>query len=96
MSRGCSYRSEVVGRGGVEPPTFRTRLTAPPAMVVLEIRGVLAGAGITVLPRYLCAGELAKGESASLHTPTHPGQWRAYGRTPTRPLRCGESKPPRS
>jgi DNA-binding transcriptional LysR family regulator len=55
---------------------FHTRLTDPPAVVVPDLRGVLAavvaGAGITVLPRYLCADELAKGKLVPLLTPDDP------------------------
>jgi DNA-binding transcriptional LysR family regulator len=55
---------------------FHARLTDPPAVVVPDLRGVLAavvaGAGITVLPRYLCAGELANGTLVPLLTPDDP------------------------
>ena len=55
---------------------FRTRLTARPAFVVPDLRGVLAavtaGAGITVLPRYLCETELASGALVPLLTPDDP------------------------
>jgi DNA-binding transcriptional LysR family regulator len=52
---------------------FGTRLTRAPALVVPDLRGVLAavtaGAGVTVLPRYLCAGELADGRLRALGEP---------------------------
>ncbi|MFI7613495.1 LysR family transcriptional regulator [Nonomuraea terrae] len=55
---------------------FRTRLTRAPAVVVPDLRGVLAavaaGAGITVLPRYLCAGELDTGALVTLLDPEDP------------------------
>ncbi|MFD8425699.1 LysR family transcriptional regulator [Streptomyces sp. NPDC059466] len=55
---------------------FRTRLTARPAFVVPDLRGVLAavtaGAGVTVLPRYLCESELASGAVVPLLTPDDP------------------------
>ncbi|MFR9773766.1 LysR family transcriptional regulator [Nocardia sp. SC052] len=55
---------------------FDTRLTRTPAVVVPDLRGVLtaitAGAGITVLPTYLCAGELADGRLHQLHHPDIP------------------------
>ncbi|GAA5037735.1 DNA-binding transcriptional LysR family regulator [Thermocatellispora tengchongensis] len=55
---------------------FDTRLTRQPAVVVPDLRGVLAavtaGAGITVLPVYLCATELADGRLHLLHRPELP------------------------
>ena len=55
---------------------FRRRLTAQPAVVVPDLRGVLsavtAGAGVTVLPRYLCAAELAAGSLVPLLDPDEP------------------------
>jgi DNA-binding transcriptional LysR family regulator len=55
---------------------FGRRLTARPAVVVPDLRGVLsavvAGAGVTVLPRYLCAGELADGSLVLLLDPADP------------------------
>jgi len=52
---------------------FGTRLTRTPAVVVPDLRGVLAavaaGAGVTVLPRYLCAGHLADGRLRLLAEP---------------------------
>jgi DNA-binding transcriptional LysR family regulator len=55
---------------------FDTRLTRTPAVVVPDLRGVLAiviaGAGITVLPTYLCADELADGRVRRLHEPDIP------------------------
>lgn len=53
---------------GEEPPA--------PTAVVPDLRGVLslaiAGAGFTVLPRYLCRGELAGGALVSLMEPAEP------------------------
>ncbi|GAA0655140.1 LysR family transcriptional regulator [Kitasatospora atroaurantiaca] len=55
---------------------FGTRLTGPAAVVVPDLRGVLsavvAGAGITVLPRYLCRDELASGALVALLDPADP------------------------
>ncbi|GAB3961880.1 LysR family transcriptional regulator [Actinoallomurus acanthiterrae] len=55
---------------------FETRLTRSPALVVPDLRGVLAavaaGAGVTVLPRYLCATELAAGVLRPLLEPELP------------------------
>ncbi|MEU0939402.1 LysR family transcriptional regulator [Embleya sp. NPDC005971] len=55
---------------------FGTRLTERAAITVPDLRGVLtavvAGAGMTVLPRYLCAGELASGALVALLTPDDP------------------------
>jgi DNA-binding transcriptional LysR family regulator len=55
---------------------FDTRLTRAPALVVPDLRGVLAavvaGAGVTVLPRYLCATELADGRLRALLEPDLP------------------------
>jgi DNA-binding transcriptional LysR family regulator len=55
---------------------FDARLTRPPALVVPDLRGVLAavvaGAGVTVLPRYLCAAELADGRLRALLEPDLP------------------------
>ncbi|MFF4773938.1 LysR family transcriptional regulator [Microtetraspora fusca] len=55
---------------------FDTRLTRTPALVVPDLRGVMAavvaGAGVTVLPRYLCAAELADGRLRTLHEPELP------------------------
>ncbi|RMI35624.1 LysR family transcriptional regulator [Nocardia stercoris] len=55
---------------------FGTRLTRSPAVVVPDLRGVLAaavaGAGITVLPTYLCAAELADGRLYRLESPEVP------------------------
>ncbi|MBF6239492.1 LysR family transcriptional regulator [Nocardia otitidiscaviarum] len=55
---------------------FDIRLTRTPAVVVPDLRGVLAavtaGAGITVLPTYLCASELADGRLHQLHDPAIP------------------------
>ncbi|MFI6595964.1 LysR family transcriptional regulator [Nonomuraea sp. NPDC050536] len=55
---------------------FGVRLTEPPAVVIPDLRGVMAavvaGAGITVLPRYLCAAELAAGTLVALLEPEDP------------------------
>jgi LysR substrate binding domain len=55
---------------------FGTRLTRAPAVVVPDLRGVLAtvaaGAGVTVLPRYLCAADLADGRLQVLAEPELP------------------------
>jgi DNA-binding transcriptional LysR family regulator len=52
---------------------FGTRLTGQAAVTVPDLRGVLsavtAGAGITVLPRYLCLDQLAAGTLVPLLTP---------------------------
>ncbi len=52
---------------------FGTRLEAEPALVIPDLRAVLAavvaGAGISVLPSYLCTGELSSGTLQLLHTP---------------------------
>ena len=55
---------------------FGRRLTCPAAVTVPDLRGVLAavvaGAGFTVLPRYLCLDELASGALVLLHEPDDP------------------------
>jgi DNA-binding transcriptional LysR family regulator len=55
---------------------FDVRLTTVPAVVVPDLRGVLAAvrssAGISVLPTYLCAEELARGEVVPLLEPEIP------------------------
>ncbi|MFF4416802.1 LysR family transcriptional regulator [Streptosporangium sp. NPDC001559] len=55
---------------------FGTRLTRGPALVVPDLRGVLAavvaGAGVTVLPRYLCTAELTGGLLVPLLEPELP------------------------
>ncbi|NYH77667.1 DNA-binding transcriptional LysR family regulator [Actinopolyspora biskrensis] len=55
---------------------FGRRLTAQPAAVVPDLRGVraavVAGAGVTVLPRYLCRAELGSGSLVSLLEPEDP------------------------
>ncbi|MFJ8109461.1 LysR family transcriptional regulator [Streptomyces sp. NPDC096132] len=55
---------------------FGRRLSCPAALTVPDLRGVLAavvaGAGFTVLPRYLCLDELASGALVPLHTPDDP------------------------
>ncbi len=55
---------------------FGRRPGGQAALTVPDLRGVLAaviaGAGISVLPRYLCAGELAAGTLVELLTPEDP------------------------
>lgn len=55
---------------------FGTRLAGPPALVVPDLRGVrsavAAGAGVTVLPHYLCQDELAAGTLVALLAPDDP------------------------
>jgi DNA-binding transcriptional LysR family regulator len=55
---------------------FGQRLTTRPAVVIPDLRGVLAavvaGAGYSVLPRYLCAAELESGALTLLHDPDDP------------------------
>ncbi|MHB9848881.1 LysR family transcriptional regulator [Streptomyces krungchingensis] len=55
---------------------FGTRLSGQAAITVPDLRGVLAavvaGAGISVLPRYLCLDELATGALVPLLTPEDP------------------------
>ncbi|MET9412384.1 LysR family transcriptional regulator [Streptomyces sp. NPDC002935] len=55
---------------------FGVRLSGQAAITVPDLRGVLAavaaGAGITVLPRYLCQDELTSGALVALLTPEDP------------------------
>ncbi|WP_043652227.1 LysR family transcriptional regulator [Nocardia thailandica] len=55
---------------------FGVRLDTRPALVVDDLRAVLAavvaGAGVSVLPDYLCAPELAAGGLVALLTPDDP------------------------
>ncbi|WP_207232213.1 LysR substrate-binding domain-containing protein [Micromonospora kangleipakensis] len=55
---------------------FDTRLTRTPSLVVADLRAVraavLAGAGASVLPTYLCRGELASGALRELLAPPVP------------------------
>ncbi|MFE7174560.1 LysR family transcriptional regulator [Streptomyces sp. NPDC057616] len=55
---------------------FGRRLVRPPAVTMPDLNALLAavvgGAGFTVLPRYLCAGELAAGALVLLHDPDDP------------------------
>ena len=55
---------------------FGTRPPGPAAVVVADLRAVLAatvaGAGVTVLPRYLCADALTSGALVALHEPEVP------------------------
>ncbi|RST14385.1 LysR family transcriptional regulator [Streptomyces sp. WAC05374] len=61
---------------------FGTRLTARASVTVPDLRGVLAavaaGGGVAVLPRYLCAGELADGTLVALLAPEDPPINTAY------------------
>ncbi|WP_329406636.1 LysR family transcriptional regulator [Streptomyces sp. NBC_00704] len=61
---------------------FGRRLSGSAAVTVPDLRGVLAaavaGAGVTVLPRYLCLGELASGALVALHEPPDPPINTAY------------------
>ncbi|MDN3024040.1 LysR family transcriptional regulator [Streptomyces sp. S.PB5] len=55
---------------------FGTRLVRDPAITMPDLNAVKAavtgGAGFTVLPRYLCAAELASGALILLHDPDDP------------------------
>ncbi|MEV6275415.1 LysR family transcriptional regulator [Nocardia sp. NPDC051832] len=55
---------------------FGVRLTAEPAVIVTDLRAiaatVAAGAGISVLPRYLCTAELETGTLIALLDPADP------------------------
>ncbi|MDH6498061.1 LysR family transcriptional regulator [Streptomyces sp. SAI-149] len=55
---------------------FDSRPAAPGTVVVPDLRAVLAcavaGAGLAVLPRYLCAAALARGDVVALHEPAVP------------------------
>ncbi|MFJ3670714.1 LysR family transcriptional regulator [Streptomyces sp. NPDC090106] len=55
---------------------FGGRLTRHPAVTMPDLNGVKAavvgGAGFSVLPRYLCAEELASGALVPLHDPEDP------------------------
>ncbi|MFF8726994.1 LysR family transcriptional regulator [Streptomyces sp. NPDC015171] len=61
---------------------FGRRLSCAAAVTVPDLRGVraavAAGAGFTVLPRYLCADELASGALVPLHEPEDPPINTAY------------------
>ncbi|WP_426362440.1 LysR family transcriptional regulator [Streptomyces sp. E-08] len=61
---------------------FGSRLSRPAALTVPDLRGVLAavvaGAGFSVLPRYLCSAELASGALVLLHEPEDPPINTAY------------------
>ncbi|MFJ6512563.1 LysR family transcriptional regulator [Streptomyces sp. NPDC091406] len=61
---------------------FGRRLDCRAAVTVPDLRGVLsavvAGAGFTVLPRYLCADELASGALVELYAPEDPPINTAY------------------
>ncbi|WP_079041969.1 LysR family transcriptional regulator [Streptomyces aureus] len=69
---------------------FGSRLSRTAAVTVPDLRGVLAaataGAGFTVLPRYLCGAELASGALVPLHHPDDPAINTAYlAQRPGRP-----------
>ncbi|MFG2789037.1 LysR family transcriptional regulator [Streptomyces sp. NPDC048419] len=55
---------------------FDSRPGAPGAVIVPDLRAVLAcavaGAGLAVLPRYLCGTALERGEIVALHEPAVP------------------------
>jgi len=55
---------------------FGRRLNCPAAVTIADLRGVLAavtaGAGFSVLPRYLCHDQLASGALLALHHPDDP------------------------
>ncbi|MGI5456236.1 LysR family transcriptional regulator [Streptomyces sp. CA-249302] len=55
---------------------FDTRPAAPGTVIVPDLRAVLAcavaGAGLAVLPRYLCAAALKRGDVVALHDPAVP------------------------
>ncbi|MGW1953559.1 LysR family transcriptional regulator [Streptomyces sp. NPDC001920] len=55
---------------------YDSRPAAPGAVIVPDLRAVLAcaaaGAGLAVLPRYLCAAALERGEVVALHDPPVP------------------------
>ncbi|WP_225829964.1 LysR family transcriptional regulator [Streptomyces sp. NK08204] len=55
---------------------FGKRLTCHAAVTVPDLRAVVStlvgGGGFSVLPRYLCAGELARGALVLLHDPEDP------------------------
>ncbi|MFH9061127.1 LysR family transcriptional regulator [Streptomyces coeruleorubidus] len=55
---------------------FDSRPAAPGMVVVPDLRAVLAcavaGAGLAVLPRYLCAAALERGDVVALHEPAVP------------------------
>ncbi|MDF3300892.1 LysR family transcriptional regulator [Streptomyces tropicalis] len=55
---------------------FDSRPTASGTVIVPDLRAVLAcvvaGAGLAVLPRYLCASALERGEVVALHEPAVP------------------------
>ncbi|WP_371670324.1 LysR family transcriptional regulator [Streptomyces sp. NBC_00289] len=55
---------------------FDSRPAAPGTVIVPDLRAVLAcavaGAGLAVLPRYLCAAALERGDVLALHDPAVP------------------------
>ncbi|MFJ1763290.1 LysR family transcriptional regulator [Amycolatopsis sp. NPDC088138] len=71
---------------GVRPPPG-------PAVVVPDLRGVLAcvlaGFGVSVLPRYLCAAELASGALVALLDPAEPPINTLFVVTRVEPCRAG-------
>ncbi|GAB3160786.1 LysR family transcriptional regulator [Amycolatopsis stemonae] len=71
---------------GVRPPSG-------PAVVIPDLRGVLAavlaGFGVSVLPRYLCAAELASGKLRALLDPEEPPINTLFVVTRAEPCRAG-------
>jgi DNA-binding transcriptional LysR family regulator len=71
---------------GVRPPSG-------PSVVVPDLRGVLtcvlAGFGVSVLPRYLCAAELASGDLVALLDPVEPPINTLFVVTRAEPCRAG-------
>ncbi|MDX3189213.1 LysR family transcriptional regulator [Streptomyces sp. MN03-5084-2B] len=70
-----------------------TRPPSAPAVVVPDLRAVLAcvraGFGVSVLPRYLCAAELASGELTALLEPEEPPINTLFAVTRSEPCRAG-------
>jgi DNA-binding transcriptional LysR family regulator len=71
-----AYAEELPIVGRYWRTVFGTRPPGPAAVVVADLRAVLAatvaGAGVTVLPRYLCADALTAGALVALHEPEVP------------------------
>ncbi|WP_155545009.1 LysR family transcriptional regulator [Amycolatopsis camponoti] len=72
---------------------FGTRPPSGPSVVVPDLRGVLtcvlAGYGVSVLPRYLCAAELASGSLIALLDPEEPPINTLFAVTRTEPCQAG-------
>nr|WP_246075213.1 LysR substrate-binding domain-containing protein [Nonomuraea terrae] len=77
---------------------FLARLSARPAVVVPDLRGVrssvAAGSGVTVLPRYLCEDDLASGTLLTLLSSEDPAINTGFlvqrtGAPPSRHTRAG-------